>query len=210
MQPEPIDFWFDFSCPYAYLASTQRHKLAHETGRAVRLQPFLLGGVFAAIGQVQNLSRLLSPPKAQHNRNDVVRWATWFNVPIRTPLQHPNRTVDALRAVLACPPDHWQAAVDSFFAAYWVDQGNLADPAELERRLFALGLDGPRILRQAQTDEIKAELRRRTQAALDAGVFGAPAFVVDGQLFWGQDRLAMVAAAAKGWQIAPQHAEFTF
>lgn len=206
----PIDFWFDFSCPYAYLASSQRHKLAEQTGREVQLQPFLLGGVFRAIGQVQNLSSVLSPPKARHNRNDVLRWATWFGVPIQSPRQHPHRTVDALRALLACPADHWQAVVDQFFAAYWVEQGNLADPVELARRLRAVGLDAELVLVRAQTDSIKSELQARTQAALDAGVFGAPAFVVDGELFWGQDRLAMVAAAASGWRAAPEHADFTF
>lgn len=205
-----IDFWFDFSCPYAYLASTQRRWLAAETGRTVVLQPFLLGGVFAAIGQVQNLSSVLSPPKARHNRNDVVRWATWFQVPIASPLRHPNRTVDALRALLACPPPQWEAMVDACFAAYWVEGRDLADPAVLADILMRLGLDAAEVVARSRTDVIKAELRTRTDAALAAGVFGAPAFVVDGELFWGQDRLALVVAAAKGWRVRPELQRFQF
>ncbi len=209
-QRAPIDFWFDFSCPYAYLASTQRRWLAAETGRAVTLQPFLLGGVFAAIGQVQNLSAVLSPPKARHNRNDVVRWATWFQVPIASPVKHPNRTVDALRALLACPADAWEAMVDACFAAYWVEQRDLADSEVLASIVTALGLDAATVLEHARSDEVKAALRTRTDAALAAGVFGAPAFAVDGELFWGQDRLPLVVAAADGWRVRPELQQFQF
>ncbi|MBM4343075.1 MAG: 2-hydroxychromene-2-carboxylate isomerase [Deltaproteobacteria bacterium] len=206
----PIEFWFDFSCPYAYLASTQRRRLAAESGREVALRPFLLGGVFAALGQAQNLSATLSPPKARHNRNDVVRWASWFEVPIATPRIHPNRTVDALRALLACPPEAWSAMVDACFAAYWVHQRNLADRAVIADLVHGLGLDANAVIARSQGEAVKAELRVRTDAALAAGVFGAPAFVVDGELFWGQDRLPLVVAAAKGWQVRPELRLFQF
>lgn len=205
-----IEFWFDFSCPYAYLASTQRHRLAAETGRTVRLEPFLLGGVFHAIGQVQNLSAILSPPKARHNRNDVVRWATWFDVPLRSPPKHPNRTVDALRALIAAPPHAWQPLVDAFYAAYWAEQRDLADRAVIVECLAACQLDAEAIWVQAQSSAVKDELRDRTARAVERGVFGAPAFIVDGELFWGQDRLPLVAAAAKGWRARPELADFRF
>lgn len=206
----PIDFWFDFSCPYAYLASTQRRRLAQDAQAEVRLQPFLLGGVFRSLGQAQNLSTTLSPPKARHNRLDLLRWATWFAVPLRTPVRHPNRTVEALRALLATPLPHWDPVVDSFFAAYWTDAQDLSDPQVLHDRLTALGLDASTILAAAQTPAIRQDLHDRTDAALAEGVFGAPAFVVNGQLFWGQDRLPMVARAAQGWQPDPQYDDFTF
>lgn len=205
-----IDFWFDFSCPYAYLASTQRHNLARDAQSTVTLQPFLLGGVFRALGQAQNLSTTLSPPKARHNRLDVIRWAAWFDVPLATPLRHPNRSVDALRALLATPPAHWDAVVDGFFQLYWVEQRDISDTEVLRDRLRALGLDADAILQRAQTDAIKTELQQRTQQALDAGVFGAPAFVVDGQLFWGQDRLPFVVRAAQGWQPERGREDFHF
>jgi 2-hydroxychromene-2-carboxylate isomerase len=204
----PIDFWFDFSCPYAYLASTQRHKLARDAQSTVTSQPFLLGGVFRALGQAQNLSTTLSAPKARHNRLDVIRWAAWFDVPLATPFQHPNRPVEALRARLATPREHWDAVIDGFYRLYWVEQRNIADVAVLRDKLLELGLDADAILARAQTDAIKDELRTRTDAALAAGVFGAPAFVVNGQLFWGQDRLPFVVRAAQGWQ--PESGRETF
>lgn len=196
----PIDFWFDFSCPYAYLANTQRRWLSEQSGSVVRLQPFLLGGVFAAIGQSQNLSATLSPAKARHNRLDVIRWASLFGVPIATPVRHPNRTVEALRCLLAAPEDCWPAIVDAFYAAYWVDGEDISDRAVLRKRLVMLGLDAEALVGAAGTEAIKAELRRRTDEALRVGVFGAPAYVVGGQLFWGQDRLPMVVRAAHGWR----------
>ncbi len=205
-----IDFWFDFSCPYAYLASTQRRWLARESGAIVRLQPFLLGGVFRALGQAQNLSTTLSPPKARHNRLDLIRWAAWFDVALNSPFKHPNRTVQALRVLLATPESAQEAVVDSLFAAYWVHSQDLSAANVLRQRLHDLGLDADAILTLADSAEIREELHTRTDAALAAGVFGAPAFVVDGQLFWGQDRLPMVVRAARGWQPERGHETFQF
>jgi 2-hydroxychromene-2-carboxylate isomerase len=205
-----IDFWFDFSCPYAYLAATQRRRLAAEAGVPVVLQPFLLGGVFHAIGQVQNLSATLSPPKARHNRLDLLRWATLFEAPLRTPVRHPNRTVDALRALLATPAHAQEAVVDSFYAAYWAEAEDLADRVVLHRRLSALGLDADALLAHADSQAIRDELRQRTARAVEVGVFGAPAFVVGEQLFWGQDRIPLVVRAARGWRPDPQYDTFQF
>ncbi|MBI5607778.1 MAG: 2-hydroxychromene-2-carboxylate isomerase [Deltaproteobacteria bacterium] len=206
----PIDFYFDFSCPYAYLASTQRRWLARESGSDVHLRPFLLGGVFAAIGQAQNLAATLSPAKARHNRLDVIRWATWFGVPLAPPHHHPMRTVEALRCLLAAPAEAREALTDACFAAYWVQGRDLSDAKVLTDLLLGAGLDAPAILTAAQSDAIKAELRERTEQALQVGVFGAPAFVVGDQLFWGQDRLPMVVRAAQGWRPDPALADFHF
>ncbi|MSP91265.1 MAG: hypothetical protein EXR79_05620 [Myxococcales bacterium] len=209
--PGTIDFWFDFSCPYAYIASCRRHWLAAASGRPIALRPMLLGGVFAAIGQAQNLSSVLAPPKARHNRADVVRQAAWHGVPIATPVGHPHRTVDALRALLASPADAWDAVVDAFYAAYWREGASLADPAILAGRLRSVGLDAQAVLARAASDAIKAELRTRTAAAVAAGVFGAPAFVVDGALFWGADRMDMVVRAARdGWNPLVGQVDFRF
>lgn len=206
----PIDFWFDFSCPYAYLASTQRHRLAREAGSVLTPQPFLLGGVFRALGQAQNLSTILSPAKARHNRLDVIRWADFLGVPLASPHMHPNRTVLALRTLLAAPHPQWDALIDAYFRLYWAEQQDLSDPAVIGACLTALGLDARGLLAAAATASIKDELRDRTERALAAGVFGAPAFVVDGQLFWGQDRMQLVVRAAAGWRPDLQQAAFAF
>src|ERR1051326_4539327 len=96
-----LHFWFDYSCPYAYLASTQVEALAKKTDATLVWEPMLLGGVFAANDTPQNLMNILSPAKAAHNANDMNRWADIFGVKLNWPSTHPMRTVDALRATLA-------------------------------------------------------------------------------------------------------------
>lgn len=206
-----IGFWFDFSCPYAYLGSTQLGRVEMESGVAVQLEPFLLGGVFRALKQPQNMSVTLNPPKKRHNRADLLRWADWFDAPLNTPFQHPNRTVLALRTLLACPRTRWHDVMHAFFRVYWVEGANIADANVLTDRLDALGLPGAELVARASTAEVKEALFIQTDAALAAGVFGAPAWVIDEQLFWGQDRIEMVIRAARdGWLVKPDLLPFRF
>ncbi len=186
-----LDFWFDYSCPYAYLGSTQIEALAARTGATLRWRPMLLGGVFKASGTPQNLSSVLSPAKARHNLLDMQRWAELFGVPLRMPEGHPMRTVEALRATLLTGVD--PAVIHGFYRAYWVDGLAPSTPAVLRSVLAAAGHDADEILPRLDDAAIKEELRRRTDEAISLGIFGAPACIVDErELFWGQDRLHFV------------------
>ena len=205
---DAIQFWFDFSCPYAYVASTRLEWLAEETGRSIQLPPFLLGGVFRALDQPQNMSTTLNAPKARHNRLDLMRWAAWYQVPLETPLRHPNRSVEALRAFLCCPADRQAEVMTAFYRLYWAEAGDISSRSQLASCLDQLGLDGSILFKEVDQPEVKEALFQQTSEAVQLGVFGAPTFVVDGALFWGQDRLEMVAAAAKGW--IPPHEETNF
>lgn len=206
-----IRFYFDLSCPYAYLGSLQLESIEARTACRVALRPFLLGGVFAALGQAQNMSTTLSPPKQRHNRDDLLRQAAWLGAKLRSPLRHPNRTVLALRALLCVPEAARRDVMHSFYAAYWQEAEDIADPTVLAMRLDALGLDAESILRTADGDEAKTALRRATDEALAVGVFGAPAFVVGDQLYWGADRVEMVVCAARdGWNGAADGDAFRF
>ena len=186
-----LDFWFDYSCPYAYLASTQVEALAARTGARLAWRPMLLGGVFAAVNTPQNLMNVLSPAKAAHNGNDMHRWAELFGVPLVMPPEHPMRTVEALRATVACGID--PRVVHGIYRAYWVEGRQPSDEATLRDVLGRAGHDADAVLARARTADAKEDLRRRTDEAIALGVFGAPAFVVDGgKLYWGQDRMEMV------------------
>jgi 2-hydroxychromene-2-carboxylate isomerase len=186
-----LHFWFDYSCPYAYLASTQVAALASRTGAALVYEPMLLGGVFRAVGTPQRLFETLSAQKARHNGLDMQRWADLFGVTLRMPSAHPMRTVEALRATLLTGID--PGVVDGFYRAYWVEGRPPSDEATLRDVLARAGHDAGAIL--AKLDDAKDDLRVRTDRAIAHGIFGAPAFVVDGEMYWGQDRLDFVERA---------------
>jgi 2-hydroxychromene-2-carboxylate isomerase len=186
-----FDFWFDYSCPYAYLASTQVAALAARTGAHAVYKPMLLGGVFRAVGTPQRLFAELSAAKAHHNALDMHRWAELFGVSLTMPAAHPFRTVEALRATLLADVD--PRVVDGFYRAYWVAGRSPSDEGTMRDVLGAAGHDADAIL--GRLDSMKDDLRRRTDEAIALGIFGAPAFVVDGELYWGQDRMMFVEKA---------------
>ena len=200
-----FDFFYDFSCPYAYLASTQVEALAERTQSELIAKPVLLGGVFRARQVAQNLAGTLSPAKAKHNVEDLHRWAELFDVPLRFPEGHPNRTVTALRCLLAVG-EPFLPLSHRFFAAYWRDGADLSDEAVVRRVLTEAGLDADDVLARAQTAAIKEELWNRTTEGIDAGLFGVPGFVVDGKLYWGQDRMGQVEEALGGEVTRPMPA----
>jgi 2-hydroxychromene-2-carboxylate isomerase len=188
-----LDFWFDYTCPYAYLASTQVEGLAGRTGARLVYRPMLLGGVFAANDTPQKLFATLSPAKAAHNARDLQRWAELFGVELTMPAAHPLRSVEALRATIACGVD--PRVVHGFYRAYWVQGRGPSEPAVMREVLGACGHDADAILEAIATPAVKDDLRRRTDEAIALGIFGAPAFVVDGQMYWGQDRMHFVERA---------------
>jgi 2-hydroxychromene-2-carboxylate isomerase len=186
-----LDFWFDYSCPYAYLGSTQVEALAARMQAGLTLQPMLLGGVFQANGTPQNLMGALSPAKAKHNGEDMLRWARRFDVPLVIPSAHPMRTVEALRATLVTGVD--PKVMHGFFRAYWVEGRPPSDPATMRDVLTAAGHDAETVLARIADSAVKDDLRARTDRAIALGIFGAPSYVVDGrELYWGQDRMHLV------------------
>ena len=189
-----LDFWFDYSCPYAYLGSTQVEAVAHRAGATLAFCPMLLGGVFKAVGTPQNMMDVLSPSKARHNLNDMHRWAELFGVPLSLPPGHPFRTVEALRATLVthCDP----TVIHGFYRAYWVEGQKPSEQATLRAVLSAAGHDADAVMTRIEDSDVKDDLRRRTDEAVALGIFGAPTFIVNRTgLYWGQDRIDFVARA---------------
>jgi 2-hydroxychromene-2-carboxylate isomerase len=196
-----VDFYYDFNCPWAYLGHTQIEALCARAGAELVWKPFLLGGLFKAIG-VPELPKMPAP-KARLNALDMMRWADHWDVPLKMPMTHPARTVLALRAALAS--EDLPRASKALYNAYWVLAEDVSQPEVVQRALDQAGFDGAALLRRAEEQAIKDELRRRTDEAVQAGVFGAPAFVVTAPgvpatLFWGQDRLLFVEKALGGWR----------
>lgn len=186
-----LEFFFDYSCPYAYLASHTAPATAARMGVTLTYRPFLLGGVFQARGTPQNLMNQLSPAKADHNLRDMQRWAETIGVPLTVPAEHPRRTVQALRATLACQND--PKVIAGFFRMYWEHGRDPSDPSTIAEVVGAAGHDATSVLARIESAEIKDALRAATDLAVSRGVFGAPTFFVDDtHLYWGQDRLPFV------------------
>ena len=188
-----LEFFYDFSCPYAYLASTRIERLAKAGGAELVYKPFLLGGVFNALGATP---MQMPEPKAKLNLLDMRRWADHWGVPLQMPSGHPNRTVLALRAALASKD--LPRASRALFDAYWREAHDVSDPKVVADALTRAGFDGDALVAQAEDPAIKDELRKRTDEAIERGVFGAPTIFLDGELYWGQDRLHLVARELGG------------
>jgi 2-hydroxychromene-2-carboxylate isomerase len=201
-----LELWFDFSCPYAYLASRQASRLAAR-GVEIDWRPMLLGGVFRGIGAGDGPMATLSPAKARHNAADMHRWAEVIDTPFQLPTAHPMRTVRALRVLLGLPRREWPAAIHAIYAAYWQRAEDITQDAVIRSALEGAGVSAvDTAFATADSDAIKAELRARTDEAIALGIFGAPAWIVrrptiDGGplLLWGQDRIAWVEAVLAGW-----------
>ena len=193
----PIEFWFDFSSPYGYLASERIESLAQEHGRSVVWRPFLLGAVFKVTGGGANA---LDPMRGAYFRHDMVRSARYYGLPVTMPERFPFAAVASSRAV------YWQEAQDAvkvpslvhaLYRTAFVQGGSIGTPAGVTAAAVEAGIDPARLEAGLQDPQTKAALKTRTDEAIDRGIFGSPFMVVDGEAFWGVDRLDQLA-----WRLA--------
>ncbi|MGE5475815.1 MAG: 2-hydroxychromene-2-carboxylate isomerase [Bacteroidales bacterium] len=190
--PSAIDFHFDFSSPYAYFASTQVDALAARHGRQCRWRPMLLAPAFQASGNVRLIDQ---PMKGVYSRHDWDRVARLHGIPYGLPDPFPVATVAAARAFWwldATRPELAKPFGHAIFAAYFADGRNISEREVVAEVGASLGIAPADLLAAIELPEIKARLRQETEGAIADGVFGAPFLVVDGEPFWGFDRLPMV------------------
>ena len=189
-----VEFFFDLSSPWTYMAFHNIQPILAETGADVVWRPFLVGGVFNAVNKAVYAAREDSTgPKARHYAKSLKDWAAWSGLPMNFPSEwHPVRSVHAMR--LCCALEDDQAALARFaeaaFAAYFGEQRNLDDPDILRDIADSIGMDGPALLAQSQTDPVKLKLRAST------GGFGSPSIFVNGEdMYFGNDQLPLVKKA---------------
>ncbi|HET9978040.1 MAG TPA: 2-hydroxychromene-2-carboxylate isomerase [Burkholderiaceae bacterium] len=191
-----IEFWFDFGSPTTYLAHTQLPRIARETGAQLLYKPMLLGGVFKATG---NASPVSVPAKGRWMNRDIARWAGRYGVPFAFNPHFPINTLTLMRGAIGLQlrqPASFGPYVDVVFDAMWVQQSNLGDLAALATVLARAGIDADAFTALVADGEVKAALVAQTEAAVARGVFGAPTCFVGDEMFFGQDRLDFVRAAA--------------
>jgi len=189
----PIEFWFDFSSPYSYLASEKIEELAARHGRGVAYRPTLLGVIFRTTGGVP-LTELV-PPKASYFAHDFERSARFAGVPYRPPSVFPIATVNAARAFLWLQEQDEALAAQflhAAFRAYFSQDRSLAEPEVLNALAIEVGADPVAMARGMQEPAVKERLKALVDESIARGVFGAPTIFVDGEMFWGHDRLPQV------------------
>jgi len=188
----PIEFWFDFASGYAYFAALEIEALAERHGRTVAWRPFTLGAAFKVTG-VQGLSR--TPLKRDYARHDWQRLARLKGVPFALPENHPRTGLPAIRAFHHVERDDPHAAAvlaKRLIVGYFQSGLDTDDPDAIATAAASLGIRRDTILTGIADPEVKIIARQQGEQAVARGVFGSPWIFVDGEPFWGSDRLPMV------------------
>jgi 2-hydroxychromene-2-carboxylate isomerase len=188
----PIEFFFDFSSPYSYIAAEKIDALAAKHQRAVNWRPILIGAIF----QKTNVVPLVHLPlKGDYSLRDFPRSARFHGLPFNMPAKFPLPTQSAARAF------YWIAERDqkqarsfarAVFQALFVAGRDISDLAVVLEIAAQLGIDSDDLSQAVASPEIKERLKNETESAFAQGVFGAPFFIIDKEPFWGADRLPQV------------------
>jgi 2-hydroxychromene-2-carboxylate isomerase len=185
----PIGFWFDFSSPYGYVAAERIGDIAARHGRDVRWRPILLGPVFKAVGTAP-LTML--PIKGEYSKRDFARTARRLAIDFRLPEKFPVGTQVAARAFYLIDDADPARAADfarRTYRAYFAQGRDIADPSVVLAIASEAGVDSASLAEPLKGDAVKERVRLEVEAAMAAGVFGSPFFLVDDEPFWGNDRL---------------------
>jgi carboxymethylenebutenolidase len=190
-----IDYYFAPNSPWAYLGHQRFQDIARQHGAEIRVLPVDLGGrVFPLTGGLPLAKR--APQRQAYRLQELQRFSEWLNAPLNpTPSYFPVNPDDAARLIVAVDlhdgPEAAMALTGAVMRAVWVEEKNIADEATLAELVKAQGLKLAR-LDDAHTQRVHLRYEEDSQRAIDAGVFGAPSYVIDGEIFWGQDRLDFV------------------
>ncbi len=200
MANERIEFFYDLSSPWTYLAFTNLFGLIERTGCCAQLRPVLVGGIFNAVNPgVYAAREMVDNRKLQHSWKVLKDWAALAGVDMNFPSQwHPAKSVNAMRFAASLADD--MPALTDFtraaFKSYFGAQENLDDPDVLVAVANRVGLDGEALRAASQTDAVKALLRANTEEVIARGGYGSPTIFVDKtDMYFGNDQLPLVEAA---------------
>jgi 2-hydroxychromene-2-carboxylate isomerase len=191
-EPRPVDFYFEFSSPYGYIAAELAEDFERRIGRPVVWRPMLLGPVFKVTGG-SPLTEI--PVKGEYSKRDFPRSARLHQLPYNHPAKFPIGTVAAVRAfywLADRDPKLARALAKALYRAYFVDGVDISAPAAVLDIAASVGADRTALAAALEDPAVKDRAKREVEAAIAAGVFGSPFFIVDGEPFWGSDRLPMV------------------
>lgn len=196
-----ITFWYEFASTYSYPAAMAIEAAAAERGLDLAWRPFLLGPIFAAQGWNDSPFNL-QPVKGAYMWRDLERITARAGLPFQRPSRFPRGGVLAPRLALVGVAGGWVAPFTrAVYQANFAQDREITDPAVLAAILTGIGIDADPALAEANSPGTKAALKANTEEAIALGLFGAPAFTVGGEVFWGHDRMDQAldwAMAARG------------
>jgi 2-hydroxychromene-2-carboxylate isomerase len=196
-----IDFYFDFSSPYGYIAAAKVEALAAKHGRSVNWRPILLGAAMKVTG---GLPLPQVPLKGDYAKRDFVRSAKFHGVPFHIPSSFPISTVPAVRAFYWAQgrdPARAVALAKALYTAYFAHDADISRVEEVIRVAASAGFEPGEVAAGLSDQAVKDKTKHEVEAAIAKGVFGSPFIVIDGEAFWGMDRLDQVEKwlATGGW-----------
>ena len=192
-----LEFWYEFSSTYSYIAAMRIEALAEAAGVAIDWKPFLLGPIFQSQGW--NTSPFnLYPAKGRYMVREIERLAEQHSVPFRMPGVFPQNSLQAARLALVGVEAGWIVAfTKAVYLAEFRDGLDISSKAVLEDILRGLQLDPAALFARTAEPDVKEQLKDQTDLAQESGIFGAPSFMVGEELFWGNDRLEQALELAR-------------
>lgn len=190
--PNPIDFYFDYSSPYGYIAAMKIDELAEKYGRTVNWKPILLGAVFKMTG-AKPLTSL--PLKGNYALIDIARSARFHGLAYKHPSKFPIAGQAPSRAfywVNERDPELARKLARTLYQALFVDDRDISSPEVTADVAATLGLVRDEVLAALNDPALKEKLKNEVDAAIARGIFGSPYFVIDGEVFWGVDRFEQI------------------
>lgn len=192
-----VEFFFDVGSPASYLAWTQLESIAQRTNAKIIWRPMLLGAVFQATG---NASPAAVPAKGAYMLKDLQHFSNIYGVPFNFNPFFPLNTMHLMRGATAYLEEpEFQTYLAAIFNALWSEQLNMESLEVVAEVLTKAGIDVTDFMARISETEVKERLKDTTEEAVARGVFGAPSFFVNGEMFFGQDRLSFVETALKEW-----------
>ena len=191
---KPFDFYFDFISPYSFLAHKQIRKIENNQSIRIRYQPILLGGLHNLHGIK---APAFIPAKAKHMIRDCKLLAEKNNIKFKFNSYFPIKSLNLMRGVLVAEEDNIKNYyIDNIFNTIWQDGLNMNDETIIYKVLKNLNVNPKTFALRSTSSLIKDSLRKKTNDAYNKGIFGAPTFVANNKIFWGQDRIEFVMKEA--------------
>jgi 2-hydroxychromene-2-carboxylate isomerase len=194
MASKTLEFWYEFASPYSYIAAERIERLAVAAGIAVQWRPFVIGPILRRRPHNPSPTQDAPPAQKQYRQRDVERLCASEGIALNWPSTYPRNGLLAARVAQIAGPSWQRDFSRAVYRANFVEDREISDPAVIAAILTELNRDIDAVMETALSPANKAALAAAVEEAINKGIFGAPSFMVGGELFWGNDRLEQAIA----------------